>query len=170
MLHALESDDLHRCQCSDVHLLKTDVVGMFSEYCVICENQKIWCRAFVFIHAFICRLQQEGWLPWFSNCLSLHWRCRSACSVTLTPTGQTWSHLQQEGWLSRYTNCLSLQWRFGSACPVTYTPPGQTRRLSLQALTVIFFSATLLYHGTTQGLNLKNWAPRTSSLSSSMYG
>ena len=50
------------------------------------------------------------------------------------------------------------------ACSVTYTPPGQIGRLNLQALTVIFFSATLLYHGNTRGLNLKNWAPRTSSL------
>ena len=38
---------------------------------------------------------------------------------------------------------------------LSLTLPCQTRRRSLQALTAIF-SAPLLYHGNTRGLNLKN--------------
>ena len=70
---------------------------------------------------------------------------------------------KKEGWLPWSTSCLSLmQMRERLFC-CTH-PTDQTRRHSLQALTAIIFSATLLYHGNTRGLSLKNWAPRTSSL------
>ena len=64
---------------------------------------------------------------------------------------------------------ISLQCRCGSTCSVTLTHRARPGDLISKSLLPILFRRLCFYHGNTRGLNLKNWAPRTSLLEADIW-